>query len=187
MAEIERKEVKISRQFELDIISLYTYGEEVFGTIAAKSFIADIYHRVWSLDNMYLLHLECRHLPTKDKRYHNIILGSYLIIYRITTERIEVLRILHSHSSITKIKSTRQIKPWHFEKVSNYLIKMMIGEITLEDGVWIGAKATVCPGVSCKSHSILSVASVANKDMEAYGIYQGNPAVKVKERVMEHG
>jgi acetyltransferase-like isoleucine patch superfamily enzyme len=34
---------------------------------------------------------------------------------------------------------------------------------------------------------VLSVASVANKDMEAYGIYLGNPAVKVKERVMEHG
>jgi plasmid stabilization system protein ParE len=50
MAEIERKEVKISREFELDLISIYIYGEEVFGTIAAKSFIADIYHRVWSLD-----------------------------------------------------------------------------------------------------------------------------------------
>ena len=43
MAEIERKEVKISREFELDLIFIYIYGEEVFGTIAAKSFIADIY------------------------------------------------------------------------------------------------------------------------------------------------
>lgn len=43
MVEIERKEVKISAQFDLDIISLYTFGEEVFGAIAAKSFIADIY------------------------------------------------------------------------------------------------------------------------------------------------
>lgn len=112
MVEIERKEVKISKQFDLDIISLYTFGEEVFGSIAAKSFISDIYSRVWSLDSMYLLYVECRHLPTNDKRYRNIILGSYLIIYRITTERLEVLRILHSHSSIRKIKSTRQIKPW---------------------------------------------------------------------------
>jgi toxin ParE1/3/4 len=111
MAEIERKEVKVAKQFDHDIISLYTFGEEVFGAIAAKSFIADIYSRVWSLDSMYLLHLECRHLPTNDKRYRNIILGSYLIIYRITAERIEVLRILHSHSSIRKIKTSRQIKP----------------------------------------------------------------------------
>ena len=29
MAEIERKEVVISEQFDLDIISLYTFGEEI--------------------------------------------------------------------------------------------------------------------------------------------------------------
>ena len=111
MDEIERKEVKISEQFDRDIIALYSYGEEVFGAIAAKSFIADVYSRVWSLDNMYLIHAQCRHLPTKNKTYRNIILGSYLIIYRITPEHVEVLRILHSHSSIRRIKSSRQFKP----------------------------------------------------------------------------
>ncbi len=80
MVEVERKEVTISNQFNLDIISLYTFGEEVFGAIAAKSFIADIYSRVWSLDSMYLLHVECRHLPTSDKRYRNIIVGFCLLL-----------------------------------------------------------------------------------------------------------
>ncbi|MCF6206734.1 MAG: WcaF family extracellular polysaccharide biosynthesis acetyltransferase [Sulfurovum sp.] len=59
---------------------------------------------------------------------------------------------------------------------------LMLGEIILEEGVWIGAKATVCPGVTCQSHSVLAVGSVATKDMEAYGVYQGNPAVKKRER-----
>jgi len=59
---------------------------------------------------------------------------------------------------------------------------LMIGEIILEDGVWIGAKAIVCPGVTCQTHSILSVNSVANKELEAYGIYQGNPATMKKKR-----
>ncbi len=59
---------------------------------------------------------------------------------------------------------------------------LVLGEIILEEGVWIGAKATVCPGVTCKSHSVLAVGSVATKDLEAYGIYQGNPAVKKRER-----
>ena len=107
MAEIESKEVTISNQFYLDIISLYTFGEEVFGAIAAKSFIADIYSKVSSLDSMYHLHVECRHLPTIDKRYLNIILGSYLIIYINTAENMHVLRILHAHSSIKKIRVTR--------------------------------------------------------------------------------
>lgn len=57
-------------------------------------------------------------------------------------------------------------------------------KIQLEEGVWIGAKAVVCPGVICKSHSVLSVGSVAVSELEAFGIYQGNPAVKVRERVI---
>lgn len=59
---------------------------------------------------------------------------------------------------------------------------LIVKEITLQEGVWIGAKATVCPGVTCQSHSVLTVASVATTDLEAYGIYQGNPAVKIKVR-----
>ena len=59
---------------------------------------------------------------------------------------------------------------------------LMTKEITLEDGVWIGAQAIVCPGVNCKSHSVLSVKSVATKDLEAYTIYQGNPAISKRQR-----
>lgn len=62
---------------------------------------------------------------------------------------------------------------------------LMVGDITLEDGVWIGAKAIVCPAITCHSHAVLSVASVATSNLDAYGIYSGNPAVKVKERVIE--
>ena len=59
---------------------------------------------------------------------------------------------------------------------------LKIGEIVLEDGVWIGARAVVCPGVTCYSHSVLSVCSIANYDMETFSIYKGNPAIKVKPR-----
>ena len=61
---------------------------------------------------------------------------------------------------------------------------LIVSDITLEDGVWVGAKAVVCPGVTMKSHSILSVNSVLTKDAEEYGIYQGNPAELVKKRVI---
>ena len=62
---------------------------------------------------------------------------------------------------------------------------LMIGEILLEEGVWIGAKSVVCPNVTCYSHAVLSVGSVAVQNLEAYHIYQGNPAKKVKERILE--
>lgn len=57
--------------------------------------------------------------------------------------------------------------------------------IVLEDGVWIGAKAVVAKGVVCHSHSVLSLQSVAERDLESYSIYKGNPAVRVRERVIE--
>lgn len=59
---------------------------------------------------------------------------------------------------------------------------LIVGEITLEDGVWIGAKAIVCPNVICKSHSVLSAGSVATKELEELGIYQGNPAMWKRKR-----
>ena len=54
--------------------------------------------------------------------------------------------------------------------------------IILEDGVWIGARATVCPGITAHSHAVLTVGSIATRNLEAYSIYQGNPATKVKDR-----
>ncbi len=54
--------------------------------------------------------------------------------------------------------------------------------IHLKEGVWIGASSVVCPGITCHSHAVLTVGSVATHDLEAYGIYQGNPARRVKKR-----
>lgn len=59
-----------------------------------------------------------------------------------------------------------------------------VGKIILEDGAWIGAKSTVCPGVRVGSHAVLSVGSVATGDLESYKIYQGNPAKPIRERVI---
>jgi putative colanic acid biosynthesis acetyltransferase WcaF len=61
---------------------------------------------------------------------------------------------------------------------------LMIGKIIIEDGVWLGAKSIVCPNVTCKTHSVLSVASVATRDLEPYGIYLGMPAQKIKMRII---
>ena len=54
--------------------------------------------------------------------------------------------------------------------------------ITIEDGAWIGAKTVVCPGVTVGQESILTVGSIATSDMEPRGIYQGNPAVNIRQR-----
>ena len=56
--------------------------------------------------------------------------------------------------------------------------------IVIEDGAWIGANAMVCPGVIVHHNSILTTGSIATKNMEENGIYQGNPAVKIRKRVI---
>lgn len=68
----------------------------------------------------------------------------------------------------------------HDYTVSNFPYRL--GKITLDNGVWVGAHAVVCPGVTCKSHAILTVNSVATKDLDAYTISAGNPAVFVRNR-----
>ncbi|WP_083580574.1 WcaF family extracellular polysaccharide biosynthesis acetyltransferase [Bacteroides ilei] len=56
--------------------------------------------------------------------------------------------------------------------------------IIIEDGAWIGAKSVVCPGVTVHSHALLTVGSIATKDMEEYSIYQGNPAKQIRKRII---
>lgn len=59
---------------------------------------------------------------------------------------------------------------------------LMVGEIVLEDGVWIGARSVVTGNTFCGSHSVLAVQSVSPSRMESFGVYRGNPAEKIKER-----
>lgn len=62
---------------------------------------------------------------------------------------------------------------------------LIVKDIRLKDGVWIGAKGIVAPGVTCHEHSVLAAGSVATCDLEAYGIYAGNPARKMRDRVIQ--
>lgn len=62
---------------------------------------------------------------------------------------------------------------------------LIVKPIKIEDGAWIGAKSVVTPGLTIGSHAVLSAASMASSDLEPFFIYQGVPAVKIKERKIE--
>ena len=47
---------------------------------------------------------------------------------------------------------------------------------------WVCARASVGPGVNVAEGAVLGLGSVATRDLEAWTVYAGNPAVKVKER-----
>ncbi len=106
----ERKRVLLSAAFENDIRSIFEYGFETFGLQAAENYNHSLMELTFRLNEFYLLHPECKWLATKGRIYRNIILDSHLIVYRIKNERIEVLRIFHSRSAITRIRSARSIR-----------------------------------------------------------------------------
>lgn len=109
---MEEQNLKVvtSKVFDfIDLPSIHEYGTLSFGIKSADYFIDDIYLRLENLSDSYYLHPECHHLETKTKKYRNIILGSYLIIYRITATQIKVLRAFHGSRSPKIIKQTRKI------------------------------------------------------------------------------
>jgi len=103
-------EVVISDIGLISLEKIYEYGIETFAIAAATVFIEELISRIEKLSQNYLLNPECRFLVTKSKMYRNLIHGSYIVIYRITPDRVEVLNILHSSRSISHIKASRKIK-----------------------------------------------------------------------------
>jgi len=90
---------------------------------------------------------------------------------------------------------------------------LILGNITLEDGVWLIAKSVVCNGVMCTTPTTVMLNlfqhllnfpnpkrhceergnlpsshhptnSVATKQLEEYWVYVGNPAIKIRERII---
>ncbi|MCK5003479.1 MAG: WcaF family extracellular polysaccharide biosynthesis acetyltransferase [Candidatus Aminicenantes bacterium] len=61
---------------------------------------------------------------------------------------------------------------------------LMLGEIKIEEGVWVGANSLVTQNVKLGSHSVIGAGSVVTKDTKPYSIYHGNPAAFLKKRVI---
>jgi len=61
---------------------------------------------------------------------------------------------------------------------------LITGRISLAEGVWIGAGAIVNLNITASSHAVLTAGSVANNNLDAYSVYQGNPAVKIRGRLL---
>lgn len=72
--------------------------------------------------------------------------------------------------------STHDVGDPHFQ--------LVVRPIAIGPGCWVAAEAFVGPGVTMANGSVLGARGVLFRDTEADGIYQGNPAVKVRQRVL---
>ncbi len=61
---------------------------------------------------------------------------------------------------------------------------LMTGEIYIQEGSWIAAKATIGPGVTVGKGAVLGLGGVTTRSLEPMTIYAGNPAIAVKKREM---
>jgi toxin ParE1/3/4 len=109
---MEKETLKVVRSELLleDLADIYQYGLETFGQTTADFFLDEIHQVIRRLSNQYYLHPECRRLRTRSQKYRNIILGKYLILYRIAGQRVEVLRAVHGSRAPSALRSARSIK-----------------------------------------------------------------------------
>ncbi len=59
---------------------------------------------------------------------------------------------------------------------------LIVKPIIIEDGAWVGARATILAGVTVATHSVVTAGGVLSQSTEPYTIYAGNPATAVKKR-----
>jgi virginiamycin A acetyltransferase len=56
------------------------------------------------------------------------------------------------------------------------------GGIRIEDDVWIGAQTTILDGAVLSQGVIVGAQSLVRAKLEPYGVYAGNPIMKLSER-----
>ena len=61
---------------------------------------------------------------------------------------------------------------------------LFVSPIVIEEGAWIGARAVISPGITVASHVIITMGSIVTKSTQPFAIYQGNPAIKVGDRII---
>ena len=59
------------------------------------------------------------------------------------------------------------------------------GDTVIEDGVWIGMRSMIMPGVRLGEGAVVAAGSIVTKDVPPYAVVGGNPAKIIKYRFSE--
>ena len=70
--------------------------------------------------------------------------------------------------------------------ISSATMSLVVKPITIQDNVWIGAKATILPGVTIGEGAVVGACAVVAKDVPPWSVVVGNPARVVGKREL-HG
>lgn len=57
---------------------------------------------------------------------------------------------------------------------------LLVGKVTIKNNAWIGARATILPGITIGENAVVAGGAVVTKDVEANTVVGGNPARVLK-------
>ena len=80
----------------------------------------------------------------------------------------------HGNSDMTLLDTPANLRPMSSK-----------GPVVIDDNVWIGEMTCILPGVSIGKGSIIGSNSVVTKDIPAYSMAAGNPAVVIKNLAVD--
>jgi len=75
------------------------------------------------------------------------------------------------------VTSNHSLGPPHARSVSDWRYE----SVTIEDGCWIGARATIMPGVTIGRGCVVGAGALVRDDCEPNGLYVGVPAKRIRE------
>lgn len=61
-------------------------------------------------------------------------------------------------------------------------LEIDVRKVTVEDDVWIGARAIILPGVTIGTGSIIGAGAIVTKDVPPFSVVAGNPAKIIRKR-----
>ena len=71
--------------------------------------------------------------------------------------------------------------------VTDPYFQLVLRPVTLGERCWVAAEAFVGPGVTMAEGAVLAARGALFEDAEAWSIYRGNPAVRIKTRALRSG
>lgn len=121
----------------------------------------------------------------KNVKYHFDFIGDKLIIGKFCMIASGVTFIMnganHKMDGITTYPFNIFGKGW--EKAEPALSELPLkGDTVVENDVWIGANATIMPGIQIRNGAIIAANSTVTKDVAPYSIVGGNPAKEIRKR-----
>src|SRR5215471_18741619 len=123
----------------------------------------------------------------KNVKYLFDFVGDKLIIGKFCMIASNVTFIMNGANHLTNALSTYPFavfgKGW--EKAMEGKEYPRKGDLVIGNDVWIGYNTTIMAGVTIGDGAIIATNSTVAKDVAAYSIVGGNPAIEIKKRFSE--